>query len=219
MNALDDLERRIKQRLAVSEEGRQLRENHLQHAMKQWEDRHSRYTAVADRLMQAVIRPRVEKLKDHFANASLPEARNSRHTCHCEFANCPRFPATVGLEFGVTRDAEATTVLVQYDLEILPVFIRFEAHDQHCMTLEAVNEDEVTTWVEDKILGFVDTYLKLETADPYQSENMVTDPVCGMRLNKSCAPASTEYGGVCYYFCVEECRTKFIENPARYIRN
>jgi YHS domain-containing protein len=218
MTEMDDLEQRIKERLAVSEEGRRLRENHLQEVMKQWEDRHARYTAVADHLMQVVIRPRIEKLKDHFDNATLPEARNSRHTSFCEFAHCPRFPATVRLEFAVTRDGEATTLIVQCNVEILPVFIQFEARDQLCMQLEAVTEDKVTAWVEDKILGFVDTYLKLETADPYQSENMVTDPVCGMHINRNHAAASMEYRGVPYYFCLEECRARFSENPARYVK-
>jgi hypothetical protein len=101
----DDLERRIKERLAASDESRQLRKNHLQEATKKWEDRHARYTAVADRLMQVVVRPCVEKLKSHFENATLPEARNSRHNCVCEFEHCSRFPATVRLEFGITRPA------------------------------------------------------------------------------------------------------------------
>jgi YHS domain-containing protein len=213
----DDLERRIKQRLAVSEESRQLRENHLQEAMKIWEDRHARYTAVADRLMQVVVRPRVEKLQSHFENAKLPEARNSRHTCVCEFEHCSRFPATVRLELGITRDGEATTLLVQYKLEIVPVFFRYEGQDQLCTPLEAVQEDKVTAWVEDKIVGFVDTYLQLETADPYQAENVVTDPVCGMRVNKNHAAASLTHQGQVFYFCVEDCRARFAENPSRYL--
>jgi YHS domain-containing protein len=71
--------------------------------------------------------------------------------------------------------------------------------------------------VENKVVGFVDTYLKLETAAPYQEENVVTDPVCGMRVNKNHAAASMDYHGLRYYFCVEECRTKFSEDPARYV--
>jgi YHS domain-containing protein len=217
MAANDDLDRRIKERLAVGEERRQLRQNHVQQFMKEWEERDSRYTAVADRLVETVIRPRVKKLQNHFDNATFPQARNSRHTCFCQFEHCSRFPATVGLELGVTRDGQATTVIVQYKLEVVPVFFSFERCDQLSMPLGAMQEDKVTAWVEDKIVNFVETYLQLETASTYQAENVVTDPVCGMRLNKNHAPASMAYQGQVYYFCVEACRARFAENPAHFL--
>jgi YHS domain-containing protein len=63
----------------------------------------------------------------------------------------------------------------------------------------------------------VDDYLRLETAAPYQDQNVVTDPVCGMAVNRAHAPAEMEYKGVTYYFCVEECRARFAEAPERYL--
>jgi YHS domain-containing protein len=217
MEKLDALDRRIKERLAVSEEALQLRQNHTQRSMREWEDRCVRYTVTADRLMQQVVRPRAERLKDHFPNASQPEARNSRHTCFLQFAHTPRFPATVGLELGVTRDGQASHLIVQYRLEILPVFFPFEGRDEITFTLNDVDEAKVAAWVEDRILRFVDTYLRLETAEPYQAENLTTDPVCGMQVNKVHAPAVLEYDGTTYYFCLEECRDRFGENPKRYL--
>jgi Cu+-exporting ATPase len=56
----------------------------------------------------------------------------------------------------------------------------------------------------------------VETADYYQEENIVTDPVCGMRVNKAFAPAQMAYGNKTYYFCIPECRARFAENPERY---
>jgi YHS domain-containing protein len=217
MPGTDDLERRIKERLEVSEESRHLRQNHIQEASKAWSERQAHFTGVADRLMQVVIRPRVEKLKSYFENAMLPEERNTRHTSVCEFANSPRFPAAVRLEFGVTRDGEAKTVIVQYSLAMLPVLVRFQERDQLCVPLEAVAEDQVATWADEKIVGFVDTYLRLETASPTQEENDAVDPVCGMQVNKNQAPASMTHRGQVYYFCREECRVRFAENPGRYL--
>jgi hypothetical protein len=52
------------------------------------------------------------------------------------------------------------------------------------MLLDEVDEAKTAFWIEAKILHFVDTYLRLETPDHYQQENMATDPVCGMRVNK-----------------------------------
>ena len=42
---------------------------------------------------------------------------------------------------------------------------------------------------------------------------MVTDPVCGMELEESQAPATTEYEGRRYYFCSSACRAEFEANP------
>jgi len=108
-------------------------------------------------------------------------------------------------------------VIVQYKMEILPVFFQFQGHDELSMPLDAVEDDKVTAWVENKLIAFVDTYLKLETAAPYQDENVVIDPVCGMRVYKNHAAATIDYLGMRFYFCVEGCRTKFSENPARYL--
>jgi YHS domain-containing protein len=46
---------------------------------------------------------------------------------------------------------------------------------------------------------------------------MVTDPVCGMTFDSSQAQAQTTHNGVSYYFCSEECRKTFEQNPKDYI--
>ena len=47
MPDIDNLQRRIKERLAASDESRRLRQNHVQRIMKEWEERHARYTTIA----------------------------------------------------------------------------------------------------------------------------------------------------------------------------
>jgi Cu+-exporting ATPase len=47
---------------------------------------------------------------------------------------------------------------------------------------------------------------------------MVTDPVCGMRIDPDDAVASAEFDGNVYFFCSEACREGFVANPARYLR-
>ena len=217
MAEMTDLERKIKEKLSLSEERQHLQRNHLQQQMAEAEARHQRYTALADRLMQEVIRPRMEKLKTLFDNAKISETRCSRHTCCCQFEHTTRFPATAFLEIGVTRDGEIKTVVLQSQLEILPVFFPVEGRDELAMPLDQVDEQKAAAWVEAKILHFVDIYLRLETSDHYQQENILTDPVCGMRVNKAFAPAQLTYRGQTYYFCVPECRARFAENPERYL--
>ncbi len=45
----------------------------------------------------------------------------------------------------------------------------------------------------------------------------VKDPVCGMELDSSQAEAQTTYQGRAYYFCSEECRRTFDENPEGFV--
>jgi YHS domain-containing protein len=46
---------------------------------------------------------------------------------------------------------------------------------------------------------------------------MVTDPVCGMRIDPDDAAATAEYEGETYYFCSEACRDAFVADPGSYI--
>jgi Cu+-exporting ATPase len=45
----------------------------------------------------------------------------------------------------------------------------------------------------------------------------MTDPVCGMEVNGDSAEAQTQFAGKKYYFCSEDCRTKFEEHPEDYM--
>lgn len=46
---------------------------------------------------------------------------------------------------------------------------------------------------------------------------MVKDPVCGMELDSSQAAAQTMYEGQAYFFCSNECRQTFEEDPKKYL--
>ena len=46
---------------------------------------------------------------------------------------------------------------------------------------------------------------------------MATDPVCGMRVDESRAPARSEYGGRSVYFCSLGCKIAFDQDPARWL--
>ena len=44
-------------------------------------------------------------------------------------------------------------------------------------------------------------------------DKTVTDPVCGMVIELSKAPAETTYQGHTYYFCSQQCKDAFDKNP------
>jgi Cu+-exporting ATPase len=48
-------------------------------------------------------------------------------------------------------------------------------------------------------------------------DNMVTDPVCGMKISPEKAKHKADYNGNAYYFCSDGCFNKFIRNPTKYL--
>lgn len=43
------------------------------------------------------------------------------------------------------------------------------------------------------------------------------DPVCGMEFDSSQAVSQTTYQGQAYFFCSEDCRRTFEENPKEFV--
>lgn len=47
---------------------------------------------------------------------------------------------------------------------------------------------------------------------------MATDPVCGMRIPKATAVATSTYKGETYYFCAVLCKQLFDREPEKYLQ-
>lgn len=45
----------------------------------------------------------------------------------------------------------------------------------------------------------------------------VKDPVCGMEFDSSQAEAQTIYQGQAYFFCSQDCRRTFEDNPKEFV--
>jgi YHS domain-containing protein len=218
--AMTDIERlgqRIQDKLAVSEERLRLRQGHVQEVMRAADEAQAAYTTTADRLMESVVRPRVAEVKSRLDAVATAEQSGTRHGCCLRLAHTPRFPATARLEVAITRDGDARTLSVQYRLQILPAFFPFAGADDLAFPANQVDPERVATWLDDKLVDFVETYLRLEIEPDYQAEGRVIDPVCGMNVNRADAPASAEHAGKTYYFCVRECRDRFLADPDRYV--
>lgn len=46
---------------------------------------------------------------------------------------------------------------------------------------------------------------------------MVIDPICLMEIDEKNAAAKTVHNGQTFYFCNENCKRKFEEDPEKYI--
>ncbi len=46
---------------------------------------------------------------------------------------------------------------------------------------------------------------------------MAIDPICLVEIDENDAPAKSVYKGQTFYFCDESCKTKFEEDPEKYV--
>lgn len=217
MSDLTELEHLIQERLDAAAARRRANHESLCREMEEHEQRRSKFDTMAQRLTDNVIRPRLIKLVGLFSNAQLFDIdRAIGYGCVCHFAHTPEYPASTTLSISIVSDIGMENTIITYQLEILPIFFKFEGHDQLVVPVDAIADEAVESWVNEKVLGFTDTYLQLQVIEQYQQSNMVVDPVCGMRINRADAEANAEYGGRRYYFCVKQCHEKFLTDPERY---
>lgn len=218
MNDPDQFERLVRKKLAAADEQRRRRQATFHAEMLAREQRIEQFDALAGRLMGSIVSPRMKRLCACFDNARLDPSNPARpRRCACVFDHTAMFPASATLEINLSADEAVTTGTLNQSLEILPILFEYEKGDAISFPIEHPDDERLATWIDGRLLGFVDTYLRLAESDAYQHDNLVIDPVCGARINKLLAGAQTELNGQTYYFCMDECRRKFLESPSHYL--
>jgi hypothetical protein len=119
--------------------------------------------------------------------------------------------AAVRLKFSAFTDRDIEKLILGYDLEIIPVLMKFKSHDEFEFPLSAVNKEVAAKWIEDRIVDFVQTYFALGDTDSYMKDQMVEDPVALVRFPKLAAAATLDWHGNKFYFVSEETRREFVE--------
>jgi len=160
----------------------------------------------------------LQKLADRFDNAELvrTEDHGGRRVV-VRFKHTPRFPATAEFRLDLSHDEEIRQLLVFSDVRILPVFLDFDRGGAISFDLDAVDEERLLAWLEDRIVTFVEDYLKIPFVEEYQKENLVTDPVSSRRFSKLFAEGQAVHRGHTYYFLSTETKVAFEEDPERWV--
>ena len=117
--------------------------------------------------------------------------------------------ARVRLKFGAFTDRDVQKVTLSYDLEIIPVLMRFQPHAEAEFPLNAVDKEAAAQWIDDRIVDFIRTYFALGENEIYLKDQMVEDPIAQVRFPKVAAATSLEWGGKKFYFIGEETRREF----------
>jgi YHS domain-containing protein len=152
--------------------------------------------------------PRLEALGERFGKevSVKPDVAPSHRNVVFSFQSKL---ARIVLKFAVSTDRDVRKLCLDYDLEVIPILMKFDGHQHAEFPLDAVDRAAVGRWIDDRIVSFVRTYLALHENEHYLKDHMVEDPVAGVRFPKFAAAATLESGGKTFYFISDETRSEF----------
>jgi YHS domain-containing protein len=210
MNHVDTLLTRID---AEFDAAKKRVEQFQQEKVAQYQQRQERmksFVSLCDRLRE-VWRPRLESLAQRFnqrVNVSpniTPTLRQAKFRFQSQLAK-------IELTFTAMTDSDVRNLVLQYNLEILPILMQFKNTDHLEMPLDNIDENAIANWIDDRILDFVKTYLALHEDQHYLTylkEYTVEDPIANVRFPKYAAAATCEWNRKTYYFIGEETCQEF----------
>ena len=158
-------------------------------------------------------RPRLETLSARFADRVkvTPKIVPARREATLEFQSDL---AHVLMKFSAAPDDDVRQIVFQYDLEIVPVFMKFESHSELKFPLDQVDAQALGEWIDERIMNFVRAYLAMHENRHYLQDHLVEDPVAKLRFPKYAAGAKLERDGKTIYFISEATRRKYDEQQA-----
>ena len=158
----------------------------------------------------AIAKPRLELLVKKFGDRVQVKPRVVPTTREATFDFKSKV-ANVRLKFSACTDRDVQKVVLSYNLEIIPVLMRFNPHSEVEFPLNAVDRDAVAKWMDDRIVEFVRTYFSITENATYMKDEMVEDPVAHVSFPRYAAAATLEWQGQKFYFVGEETRRQFAE--------
>jgi hypothetical protein len=158
--------------------------------------------------MRDIWRPRLELLVKKFGDRIQTTPRIVPSTREVTFNFQSRL-AQVRLKFSASTDRDIQKVILCYDLEIIPVLMRFQPHAEVEFPLSAVDKEAAAKWFDDRIIDFIQTYFSLGENEIYLKDQMVEDPVAHVRFPKDAAATTLEWQGQKFYFIGEDTRREF----------
>jgi YHS domain-containing protein len=218
MIRIEEFERVVTNRLQAVDAKRHAAVESLVEEMQRRDRLATEFAAVASRLHDTIILPRLTAVVRQLPNAKIASMTTPfGMRSECELPRSPRYPAHTKLSLSIARSPEATRGFITYSLEIIPILMAFHGECHLEFDPSAPNETEITEWVEARLLEFVDTYLRVGTEPQYQRSNLQIDPVCGMRISVAEVDEHVAVRGHTYHFCSARCREQFAAAPERYL--
>ncbi|MBC8876461.1 MAG: hypothetical protein H8E44_44095 [Planctomycetes bacterium] len=218
MSDLDQLDNRIKSAFA----GTKQRIEEIQRAAGQsYDEMHRRYEQFEEllgRIGPEIVEPRLNKLVEFFPHVeATPTVSRQGREVRLKFPKTPECPVGAQVKLAIVHDAGIHNLILEYNVEILPIFADYERSARFTKPLAEVDEQAVAEWIDDRLVKLAETLLSLQFVDEYQRDLMVVDPVAETRFPKNFAKGSMEHGSQVYYFLAEQTLEEFKKNPDEYV--
>ena len=190
------------------------------------EERFMRFVALTERI-HVILQPRIEAFtklnvfREITQNVGLelrrPEERRFHgKTITLSVPSSDACSAKVELSFRLGHDGPIENAILEYRLEILPIFIKFDSHDQLIIPIETPSENAIAAWIDDKLVGFTRTYFEMYFTEQYQKQSFEMDSVMNIRFPRAFAAGKKEYQGRVYHFFTPESLQAFEKAPSEY---
>ncbi|HTU16590.1 MAG TPA: hypothetical protein VMG10_00890 [Gemmataceae bacterium] len=209
MSDINNLASRIDAEFSTVEEKVKKFQAGQMEAHKQRQQRLEQLGKLFDQLRD-IWRPRLELLVKKFEGRVQATPRIVPSTREAIF-DFQSHLAHVRLKLSAFTDRDIQKLILSYDLEIVPVLMRFKHHDEVEFPIDRVDKEAVAKWIDDRIVDFVQTYFSMGENEIYLKDYMVEDPIAHVRFPKQAAATSLEWEGRKFYFIGEETRREFAE--------
>jgi hypothetical protein len=174
------------------------------------QERFQKFLPVAEKIV-AIAREKLEQLRTRLEFEVAPsQIQTERFYSRAATLNVKSdLAGVIKLGFALTHDSDVENILLDYNLEIVPIFFRYNPHARLEMPLAAYDEAAVRKWLDDRIVEFANAYLELHSTKQHQERVMVSDPIAGISFPKYFAATTLEHGGTTNYFISEQSRREF----------
>jgi hypothetical protein len=132
------------------------------------------------------------------------------------FPHTEECPAAIKLRFGLEHDDSIEHLILTYDLEMVPVFVQFQKHDEIRQPVDRLDEPALVDWFDRVSLGFTKSYLDIQFDPRYQEGSLVIDPVLDVSFPRFFAAGKLEQGGTTHHFFTEDSLREYQRDPSRY---
>jgi hypothetical protein len=216
MTNVDALVRRIDQEMLAEVNRKKAAWEEVERENRERGARLDRFDRVAGHLVE-LLKPRMDAFLEHFKPVvkATPEVGQHARGMHLELTSTR---AKVTLVFAVLPDVSVTHVRLESTIEIVPVWVPYDKQANLEFPLDAVPDDRVVEWFDNRVVAFVKAYLGLVRQDDELLESLkdylVEDPVAKIRFPHYLAGATLQRDGRTWYFVDESTRRQFEQLPA-----
>jgi YHS domain-containing protein len=197
--------RRLDEQVAQARTKVEQKQTEIQQGYEERTERYRTFLRVMEDL-RGVAQVRLEKLGEHCKFEAKPSEDADGKSVLLNFQTPV---ARVRLRLSATHDMDIRNLVLTYDMEILPIFTKYNPHAELQIPLDKVDRAKVEAWLDDRLIEFAQTYVTIHFTDEYHQDHMVTDPVANVRFPQAFAQSKLERGGKTYYFISEQTRHEF----------